>query len=201
MEKETALNRSVGKVEIVEDSEFTSGIYLPMIYSADSSIAVGKSIEISFGGEPVSYTICGFFNSVMTGSHNCGMTSLVFTEDQYEELKEKGLAFHSTLVSVRIADKEESEDFETMLKTAVSSAYPAVLTLSNSYAICHTFTGSGTACECQCHQSFDCGIPTWDWNCKVYVYHSDGFYHCSGGWNYRIYLCNCLSVVFENQEN
>jgi ABC-type antimicrobial peptide transport system permease subunit len=134
MEKETALNRSVGKMEIVEDSAFTSGVYLPMIYGSDSNIAVGKTIEINFGGEQVSYTICGFFNSVMTGSHNCSMTSLLFTEDQYEKLKEKGVAFPSTLVSVRIADKDESEDFEAMLKNEVASDYPGVLTLSNSYA-------------------------------------------------------------------
>ena len=32
LDKETALTRSVGKAEIVEDSDFTSGIYVPMIY-------------------------------------------------------------------------------------------------------------------------------------------------------------------------
>ena len=135
LEKQTALNRLVGKVEIVEDSEFTSGIYLPMLYATDNNISIGETIEITIGNNIVSYTVCGFLNSVMAGSHNCTMTTFLLTEDKYEQLEEKGFTQKSTLVSVRLNDKAESEDFEAMLTSAVSSQYPSVYTLSNSYTL------------------------------------------------------------------
>ncbi|WP_373216264.1 ABC transporter permease [Ruminococcus sp. 5_1_39BFAA] len=134
-EKQAALNRSVGRIEIVEDSDFTSGIYLPMLYSADSNLTVGQTIELTIGSHVEKYTVCGFLNSVMTGSHNCSMTTLMFTEDKFKELEEKGYAPKSTLVSVRIHDEEESEDFETDLSNEVSSQYPGVRILSNSYTL------------------------------------------------------------------
>lgn len=134
LEKETALSLPVGKAEIVEDSEFTSGIYMPMLYKS-KEIAVGKTIEISIGTNKMSYTVCGFFNSVMTGSHNCMLCELILTEDKYKELEETGYAPTATLCSVRLKDKAESEEFETMLKNAVSSNYPGVRSVSNSYAL------------------------------------------------------------------
>ena len=59
LEKQTALTRSIGKIEIVEESPYTSGVYLPMIYKTDD-IAVGKPIEISIGSHKEIYTVCGF---------------------------------------------------------------------------------------------------------------------------------------------
>lgn len=135
LEKEAAESRSVGKVEIVEEGELTSGVYLPMLYGTNHSHRVGETIDITIGSDVVSYPVCGFFNSVMAGSHNCGMSELLLTADRYEELGEKGIAPKATLVSVRLNDKTESEDFEATLKNEVSLRYPAVRTLSNSYAL------------------------------------------------------------------
>lgn len=134
LEKQAALSRPVGKAEIVEDSRFQSGVYMPILYKSDD-IAVGKTVEISIGSNKISYTVCGFFNSIMAGSHNCSMCELILTEDKYEELEETGYAPRSTLCSVRIKDKSESEDYEAALKNAVSSQYPTVRTVSNSYAL------------------------------------------------------------------
>ncbi len=72
LEKQAALARSIGRIEIVEEGGFTSGVYLPMLYRTDE-IDVGKSIEISIGSQKKTYTVCGFFNSVMLGSHNCAL--------------------------------------------------------------------------------------------------------------------------------
>ena len=135
LEKEAALNRSVGRVEIVEEGGYTDGIYLPMLYGMDGSISLGERKEITIGSNAVDYEVCGFFNSIMAGSHNCGMSALLLTEELYGELEEKGYAPASTLVSVRIRDREESEAFEAMLKNAVSSHFPEVGTLSNSYEL------------------------------------------------------------------
>ena len=82
LEKETALARNVGKIEIVEDSEYLSGIYLPMLYG--TSYSAGDEIELSMGSETLRYTICGFLNSVSVGSHNCSMCAMLLTEDKYD---------------------------------------------------------------------------------------------------------------------
>lgn len=139
LEKQAALSRTVGTLEIVEDSGFTSGVYLPMLYSTDKNISIGETMEFTLGNTVVSYTVCGFLNSIMTGSHNCSMCAFLLTEDKYEELAEKeGAADRSTLVSVRIHDKEESEAFEAELKNAVAARYPNAESVSNSYTLVST---------------------------------------------------------------
>lgn len=137
MEKEAALTRSVGRVEILEESGESSGVYLPILYKT-GDIDIGKTIELKIGSNAVSYTVCGFFNSVMAGSHNCVLCELLLTQDQYEELEEKGYALKGTLLSVRIADKSESEDFEATLKGKVAAKFPDARISSNSYTLVTT---------------------------------------------------------------
>ena len=135
MEKEAALSRTVGRTEIVEeDSRLTSGIYMPILYKSEEN-AIGKSIELSVGNRKISYTICGFFNNVMTGSHNCGMCGILLTEDKYRELEEAGCAPEALFCSVRLKDKSESQDYEAMLKNEISAHFPAVRMVSTSYAL------------------------------------------------------------------
>jgi len=132
MDKNTALNRSIGKIEIVEEGEHSSGVYLPMLYKSED-IDVGKSIEISIGSHKEIYTVCGFFNSIMMGSHNCAMAEIVLTEDKYTELKNSGYAAQATLCSVRLTDKAESLNYEASLKSAVSEKYPNITMVNNCY--------------------------------------------------------------------
>ena len=98
LEKEAALSSSVGRVELVEEGDESSGVYLPMLYKT-GDIDIGKTIELKIGSNTVEYTVCGFFNSVMAGSHNCVLCELLLTQDQYRELEEKGYALRSTLLS------------------------------------------------------------------------------------------------------
>lgn len=132
LEKQEALTRSIGKVEIVEEGNLTSGVYLPMIYKS-GDIAIGRQVEISIGSHKETYTVCGFFNSIMMGSHNCSMIEIVLTEDKYTELQNKGYMLQSTLCSVRLTDKSESLSYEASLKSAVSERYPNIIMVSNSY--------------------------------------------------------------------
>lgn len=134
MEKDAALTRSVGKAEIVENSGLTSGVYLPMLYKTNA-IAAGKTIEISIGSHPVNYTVCGFFNSVMMGSHNCALTELILTADKYEELSRLGYAPRATLCSVRLKDVSQNLGFEADLKSGVSGKFPNILMTGNCYDI------------------------------------------------------------------
>lgn len=137
LEKGVALGRSIGRVEIVEEGDMTSGVYLPLLYKSED-IAVGKVLELEIGSNTVNYTICGFFNSAMAGSHNCAMTEVLLTQDQYRELEEKGYVPKATLLSVRMDDKSGSEDFETALKSMISSEFSGLTLMSNSYMLVST---------------------------------------------------------------
>lgn len=133
MEKETALPRSVGSVEIVEEGGYESGIYLPLLYGMGGNYSVGDTIEISIGGETLSYTVCGFFHSVMAGTHNCAMVQLLLTEDCFLELSEKGCAMNSTFTSVRIGEKAQNEEVKDRMRDEISDAYPNLIINSNCY--------------------------------------------------------------------
>ncbi len=135
LQQQEAFSRTIGRAEVVEeDSRIKSGVYMPVLYQSDE-IAVGKTVTISFGSISRTYTVRGFFNSVMAGSHNCGLCELILTPDLYEELKGSGCATGATLCSVRLTDREEAEDYETMLKNAAAAKDPAAFAASNSYAL------------------------------------------------------------------
>lgn len=134
LQKDAALSRSIGKAEIVEEGNLASGVYLPMLYKSED-IQVGKPIELTIGSHTVEYTVCGFINSVMMGSHNCTMTEIILTEDKYNELAELGYAPRATLCSVRMRDKADCLVFEADLKSTVSEAFPNTLMISNCYDI------------------------------------------------------------------
>lgn len=132
LEKQTAMTRSIGKIEIVEEGNLTSGVYLPMLYKSDD-IAIGEPFELSIGSHKVTYTVCGFFNSVMMGSHNCTMIEIVLTEDKYTELEHSGYASQATLCSVRLQDVSKNLNYEASLKSAVSEYHPNITMVSNCY--------------------------------------------------------------------
>ena len=134
MDKQTAISRKIGKAEIVEDSSLTSGVYLPMLYKSND-FSVGKTIEISIGSHPVTYTICGFFNSVMLGSHNCALTQIILTKDKYAELEELNYAPQATLCSVRLNDKSINLNYEATLKSTVSKHFPNTRMISSCYDV------------------------------------------------------------------
>ena len=134
MDKQTALSRSIGKAEIVEEGKFTSGVYLPMLYKSDD-FSVGKTIEITIGSHLVTYTVCGFFNSVMMGSHNCALTQIILTQDRYAELEVSNYAFQTTLCSVRLNEKSTNLTYEAKIKAIVSENFPTTQMASNCYDI------------------------------------------------------------------
>lgn len=133
-DKQTAVGRPVGAIEITEEGNQKSGIYMPLLYKSDE-IAIGKTVTVSIGSQKTRFTVCGFFNSVMAGSHNCSVCALVLTKDCYEKLEKSGYAPKAALCSIRLNDKAGSENYETAFKKAVSSRYPEAKTASNSYAL------------------------------------------------------------------
>ena len=134
MDKQTAISRTIGKAEIVEEGNLMSGVYLPMLYKSDD-YSIGKTIELTIGSHPVTYTICGFFNSVMMGSHNCALTQIILTADKYAELEELNYAFQTTLCSVRLNEKSTNLTYEAKIKAIVSESFPNTQMASNCYDI------------------------------------------------------------------
>lgn len=138
LEKEDALFRNVGRFEITEDSDIKSGIYLPMLYGTGDNYSVGDTIKVTFLGEEFEYTVCGFFNSAMIGSHNCNMMSLLLTEDKFEEFSKETAALKSLYVSARVNDVSKSEEIATELKDAAAKEFPNVVVTSNDYQMITT---------------------------------------------------------------
>lgn len=138
LNKEDALSRNVGKFEITEDSDIKSGIYLPMLYSTGDNYAVGDTIKVTFLGEEFEYTVCGFFNSAMNGSPNCGMMALLLTEDKFEEFSDETAALRSLYVSARINDVSKSEEIAIELKDAAAKGFPNVVVTTNDYQMITT---------------------------------------------------------------
>lgn len=138
LEKESALSRDVGKYEITEESGFNSGIYIPMLYGTGNSYSVGDTIELTLWGEKFEYTVCGFFNSAMTGSHNCGICSFLLTEDKFREFSEESCALESTYVSLRLADKMQGEEVEASLKEDISEKFADIAVAGNYYELITT---------------------------------------------------------------
>ncbi len=135
LNKEKAIKHKVERIEIIEEGNQKSGVYLPVIYSTDKDIKTGGTISFKIGNKTIDYTICGFTNSVMAGSHNCGFCAMLLTGDKYKELEENGYAEKSYFVPVRMKDKLGSESFEADIKDKLSKAYPRVYAASNSYAL------------------------------------------------------------------
>lgn len=134
MTKDLAVTRSIGKAEIVDNSNLTSGAYLPMVYKT-GDVAIGNTIDISVGSHTVSFKICGFFNSIMMGSHNCALTEIILTEDQYQRLEELDYAEQATLCSVRLKDVSNNTNFEASLKSAITKQFPNKNIVGNNYDI------------------------------------------------------------------
>lgn len=140
-EKDEALSRKVGKFEIVEEGEYTSGIYLPVIFRGNESYQyqIGdECITDTEDGEEISYIVCGFLNSAMMGSNNCSICGYLLTEDKYNELCEKYPNYKYVCVSIRLKDKFQSREFEADIKNALTDKFPNLSVSSNTYEMLTT---------------------------------------------------------------
>lgn len=133
LEKEAALSGSVGKAELTEEGGMESGIYVPMLYGTGNNYSVGDTLTLSMGSETFSYPVCGFFNSPMTGSHNCGITTMLLTADQFQEISGRNAAYRSTYISLRLVDGTQNENMKTWFADRVMEAFPDVMIVSNCY--------------------------------------------------------------------
>lgn len=138
LEKEDALSRNVGKFEITDEGNIKSGIYLPMLYGTGDNYSIGDKFKVTFPNGEYEYTVCGFFNSAMVGSHNCNMMSLLFTSDKFEELGAENIVWKAVYVSARVSDVSKSEEIVAALKDAVSKEFPEVGVVTNNYQMITT---------------------------------------------------------------
>lgn len=133
LEKEAALSREVGKYEIIGEDSSGSGVYVPMLYGTGNNYAVGDTIELTLFGKEFEYTVCGFFNSTMTGSHNCGMLSFLLSGDKFREFSEEDCAVASTYISLRLKDKMQGEEIEASLRKEIAGKFPDITVSGNYY--------------------------------------------------------------------
>lgn len=108
-----ALAKKVGKIDFVGETLDGQGIYLPYLFDVNG-YNLGDEASVSFGdGITHNYKVLGFFNSIMAGSNNCGMTSFLLTEDIYNNMKEEvGEGCLSYFTSIRLKDSSKAEAYE-----------------------------------------------------------------------------------------
>lgn len=135
MEEKTAFHRSIGKTEVIEANKDISGVYLPLLYTSDENLKIGKQLPITIGDSQFVFPIAGYSNNIMMGSSNCVMMTLVLPSELYQELSENPLLPKSTLVSIRTTDKSYGEAVETKLSESLAKKYPKLQFVSNSYQL------------------------------------------------------------------
>lgn len=138
LEKDDALSRNVGKFEITEEGSEKSGIYLPMLYGTGDNYSIGDKFKVTLPNGEYEYTVCGFFNSAMIGSHNCNMMSLLFTSDKFEELLTENIAWKAVYASARVSDVPKSEEIVAALKDAIAREFPEISVTTNNYQMITT---------------------------------------------------------------
>lgn len=140
-DKDTALSRSVGKFEIVEEGKYTSGIYLPIVYKGNEPYhtQIGKEYKLPYTTDKYfTYTVCGFVNTAMMGSDNCGMVGYLLTADKYNELCEDRPYNKTVCVSIRLKDASQSRKFETDIKNTMLDEFPDMNFAGNTYEMVST---------------------------------------------------------------
>ncbi len=138
IEKGAALSRKVGKFEIVEEGNCTSGIYLPVIFKGNESYQyqIGDEYKMSTANdEEMVYMVCGFVNSATMGSVNCGICGYLLTEDKYNEFCDKYPNYKSVCVSIRLKDKFQSRKFREEMNDALMGKFPDLSIISNCYEL------------------------------------------------------------------
>lgn len=138
LKKEDVLSRNVGRMEITEESTYDSGIYFPMLYGMGDNYSMGEKANITLLGEEYEYTVCGFFNSAMMGSHNCNMMALLLTEDKFEEFSGEQTALRAVYVSARVSDIFRSEEISNELKKEITKEFPDIVVNANDYEMITT---------------------------------------------------------------
>lgn len=138
LEKDDALSRNVGKFEITEEGSEKSGIYLPMLYGTRDNYSIGDKFKVTLPNGEYEYTVCGFFNSAMIGSHNCNMMSLLFTSDAFKELSAENVAWKAVYASARVSDVPKSEEIVAALKDAIAKEFPEISVTTNNYQMITT---------------------------------------------------------------
>lgn len=117
-----AKSKKIGKMEFVGDTLEGEGIYLPYLFDVNG-YNLGDVVSISFI-ESISheYKILGFFNSLMVGSNNCAMTSIILSDNIYSEIKDEvGVNSSGYFTSIRLKDSSKAEEYEGYISELIKS--------------------------------------------------------------------------------
>lgn len=132
LEEDEALNKRIGRVEMTKESPDTDGLSFPLIYEGD--LQAGSTASLTLDGYTGDYTIHGFFNSIMAGSHNCALTEMLASKATYEALETDGIGVPGTLCSIRVTDLKQCTDVRSEVVRVLSEKFPEAYIASSRYA-------------------------------------------------------------------
>lgn len=126
-----ARERRLGQIAVTAEAEQTEdGLYYPLLYESDE-LPLGGTAGIELDGVRREIPVAGFFNSVMAGSHNCGILLLLAGDGLYPSLAAQQTP--GTLVSVRIQDRAESQEVRGELVQSLQEMYPDLSVQGTDY--------------------------------------------------------------------
>lgn len=125
-----AQERTIGQVEITAEAAEADGLYYPLLYETDE-LPLGQLAEIEINGRKREVQTAGFLNSVMAGSHNCGLLLFLAGDKTYAELQEE--ASPGILVSIRLTDRSQSEEVRGELTEALQRYSPDIAVQASDY--------------------------------------------------------------------
>lgn len=110
-EKKNSLHQ-IRYTEQWDNSQYSDLIYLPLIFQTGGKYSLGDIFTLTIGTETFKYHVGGFYEDMILGTTNGGLTSFLLEEKQYNELNEKtGKVLQGQVLFLKLP---ESQDDATM---------------------------------------------------------------------------------------
>ncbi|MEG0377027.1 MAG: ABC transporter permease, partial [Eubacterium sp.] len=108
--------REMGKTLFVEEDHGINDkpIYLPYLYQTGGGYHMGDDFTLKIGGQSTTYTVAGFYENMMLGSTNLGVSSIMLEDKDYQALSESfAQSIDGTLFSIQLKDKTQNRPYMT----------------------------------------------------------------------------------------
>lgn len=105
-----AMEKRIGKYEIVSEDESIEGVLLPYIFNASHNYNIGDSFTLITQSGEFSCKVRGFYVSTMNSSQNCVMVALLYSDSVYESAINT-LGYERVMYSVILNDSSYASAF------------------------------------------------------------------------------------------
>ncbi|MDF2544699.1 MAG: transporter permease [Herbinix sp.] len=135
-----SVQTELSKISFVEKSEqyHKDAIYIPYLFKSGGKYQIGDTITLTIGLKKFSYTVAGFFESMLLGSINVNTVAFLLDEANYLSLSEQlGAEAKGVILQTQLKNQEDSELFTADLQSYFhdTTNNETVFTRSVSYSM------------------------------------------------------------------